>query len=60
MGVDHPQFGTFCAICFAGLTPATCAVDTDGQRWDLCRGDCARQAGVTEQAAGAAPDPEGA
>jgi hypothetical protein len=49
MAVGHPQFGTFCSICFHGLTAATCAVDIDGQKWDLCKGQCARQAGVQEQ-----------
>ncbi len=49
MGVDHPTFGTFCCICFDRLTPQQCAVDTDGQKWDFCKGDCARQAGVQEQ-----------
>lgn len=48
MGVNHPQFGTFCEICFTGLTPHTCAVDKQGTRWDLCKGECARQAGVDE------------
>jgi hypothetical protein len=46
MTVDHPQFGLMCQICFAGLTEDTCARDTDGVRWDVCSGDCARQAGI--------------
>ncbi len=51
MTVNHPQFGTMCAICFAGLTPDECAIDEDGQRWDLCGGTgCAAQAGITEAA----------
>jgi hypothetical protein len=49
MGVDHPQFGTFCEICFSGLTLERCAVDTDGNRWDVCTGECARQAGIQER-----------
>lgn len=47
--VDHPQFGTMCAICFVGLTPETCVVDVDGVKWDVCSGDCARQAGIEER-----------
>jgi len=54
MTVNHPQFGTMCAICFNQLTPELCAEDTDGQKWDLCKGECARQAGMVE----AAPDGE--
>lgn len=49
MAVNHPTFGTICEICFHGLTMRRCAVDTDGQRWDICAGDCARQAGITEK-----------
>lgn len=48
MTVDHPQFGLMCEICFKGLTESECAVDTNGQRWDLCKGDCARHAGIIE------------
>lgn len=48
MGVDHPQFGTFCCICFERLTRDTCAVDEDGVRWDVCVGQCAREAGIKE------------
>lgn len=49
MSVDHPQFGTFCCICFKGLTPETCAEDLEGDRWDCCKGDCAREAGIEER-----------
>lgn len=48
MPVDHPTFGTFCCICFSGLTPEQCAEDTEGQKWDVCRGQCAREAGIQE------------
>lgn len=48
MAVDHPQFGTFCAICFAELTIDKCAVDKTGTRWDVCRGNCAKEAGIIE------------
>jgi hypothetical protein len=43
-------YGLICCICFVGLTPETCAVDSDGQKWDACRGECARDAGLVEQA----------
>ncbi len=38
-----------CEICYARLTADTCVVDTDGQKWDICPGQCARQAGITEK-----------
>lgn len=47
MTVDHPQFGLMCAICFSGLTPEQCATDAEGT-WDVCKGECARQAGIVE------------
>lgn len=50
MTVDHPQFGLMCEICFRGLTPDECAEDTNGKKWDICKGDCARQAGIEERA----------
>jgi hypothetical protein len=50
MTTNHPQFGLMCEICFHGLTPEECAVDTDGQKWDVCKGECARQAGIKEKA----------
>lgn len=48
MTVDHPQWGLMCDICFRGLTPDDCAVDSAGNRWDICRGECARKAGIIE------------
>lgn len=50
MTTNHPQFGLMCEICFHRLTPAECAEDTDGTRWDICKGECARQAGIQEKA----------
>lgn len=49
MSVNHPQFGTFCSICFSKLTADTCVVDSDGVKWDICPGECARQAGIVER-----------
>jgi hypothetical protein len=49
MGVDHPTFGTFCEICFTTLTPDECAVDRDNQKWDICKGQCAGEAGIVEK-----------
>lgn len=49
MTVDHPTFGLMCEICFAGLTPETCVIDEHGQKWDLCPGECAREAGIKEK-----------
>lgn len=48
MTVNHPTFGTMCEICYMPLTPDTCAVDTDGEKWDVCPGKCATEAGITE------------
>lgn len=53
MTVEHPQFGTVCEICFTGLTAETCAEDTGGQKWDLCKGQCAWEAGIQEM-----PEPQ--
>lgn len=49
MTVNHPQFGLMCEICFKGLTPEECVEDTDGQKWDICKGLCAEQAGIKEK-----------
>lgn len=38
----------YCCICFSPLEPDECAVDTDGVKWDVCKGECAREAGVIE------------
>jgi len=47
MGVNHPQYGTFCAICFGQLRSEDCATDSDGQKWDVCKGKCAVEAGIS-------------
>jgi hypothetical protein len=49
MTVDHPQFGTMCEICFSGLTPEKCAEDLEGVKWDVCKGECAKDAGIEEK-----------
>jgi hypothetical protein len=41
----------FCCICATVLTPEQCAVDEEGVKWDTCKGDCARDAGIIEAAA---------
>ena len=46
----HEHFGFRCEICFEVLTVDTCVVDENGQKWDICAGECARQAGIIEQA----------
>lgn len=48
MTVGHPTFGTMCEICFSGLTAEDCVEDTSGQKWDVCKGECAKQAGIDE------------
>lgn len=49
MAVNHPAWGTFCEICFHNLTPEDCVVDTDGTTWDVCAGECAQQADITQR-----------
>jgi len=49
MSVNHPQFGTFCAIRFEQLTAETCVVDVNDVKWDICPGECAVQAGIMER-----------
>ncbi len=53
MTVNHPQWGTMCEICFHQLTVDTCVEDTDGVKWDVCKGMCAVQAGIEEKVANA-------
>ena len=36
----------YCCICFSTLTPDQCAVDASGQKWDVCQGGCAEEAGI--------------
>jgi hypothetical protein len=34
---EHPLgFCLYCCLCFMTLTPERCAVDENGQRWDVC------------------------
>jgi hypothetical protein len=37
----------YCCICFADLTPEQCASDEHGNKFDVCEGNCARQAGLS-------------
>jgi hypothetical protein len=39
----------YCCICYRPLTHDECAVDGDGDRWDVCAGACAAEAGIVEQ-----------
>lgn len=50
---NFAAWGLICCICYSGLTPEQCAVDTSGQRWDVCSlkhnsENCAAQAGIEE------------
>lgn len=38
----------YCCICFRPLSPELCAVDTEKQMWGVCRGECAKEAGIEE------------
>jgi hypothetical protein len=46
----------YCCICYRPLTPGECAVDAKGARWDVCKGDCAREAGIATLADKCRPD----
>lgn len=48
MPIDHPHWGSYCEICFGGITVETCVTDTDGVKWDVHSGECAKQAGIDE------------
>ncbi len=36
----------YCCICFKILSADECAVDSEGQKWDACKGQCAKEAGL--------------
>lgn len=46
--MNNAHFGLACEICYHQLTPETCAIDVEGVKWDVCAGECARQAGIIE------------
>lgn len=48
MGYTSREWPLMCCICFEGLTELTCAIDTDGVKWDTCKGQCAKNAGIDE------------
>lgn len=41
-----PGFDARCEICFELIKAEVCATDSDGQKWDVCKGRCAEQAGI--------------
>jgi len=38
----------YCCICYKELTPEECVVDIAGDKWDVCQGHCAVEAGIKE------------
>lgn len=48
MGFSRHEWPLMCQICFSGLTSLTCATDTDGVKWDACKGICASEMGIEE------------
>jgi len=38
--------GFACCICFEAVANEDAWQDKDGQKWDLCSAECARQAGA--------------
>lgn len=49
MTVNHPQWGTICAVCFSRLDEDSCVEDIYGAKWGVCKGLCAAQAGIEER-----------
>lgn len=49
MGFSRRDFPLMCCICFEGLSSFDCVVDTDGDKWDCCKGICAVEAGIEEK-----------
>lgn len=49
MGFSRYEWPLMCCICFSGLTPEQCAVDAEGQKWDVCKGICSIDAGIEEE-----------
>ncbi len=48
MGYTAREWPLMCCICFNGLTPETCVVDIHGVKWDICKGQCAKDAGIED------------
>lgn len=46
MGYSARDWPLMCCICFQGLTPEKCAIDHEGQIWDVCKGNCALESGL--------------
>ena len=39
----------YCCICFKTLDLQACVEDISGQKWDVCKGQCAIEAGIEEK-----------
>lgn len=46
---DWHAFPLMCCVCFEGLTEDTCVVDEEGTKWDVCKGQCAKDTGIEEK-----------
>lgn len=46
MGFSRREWPLMCCVCFEGLTIDTCAIDKDGVKWDVCKGQCAMDVGM--------------
>jgi len=57
---DEQEHGRclYCCICFKVLTPDECVTDMEGVKWDACKGECAKEAGIVGAALAAAGDAE--
>lgn len=47
----------YCCICYQPLKPEECVEDNSGQKWDVCKGQCAVEAGIQEREADAGETP---
>ena len=48
MGYTARDWPLMCCICFEGLTPEKQFVDNHGDMWDVCKGQCAIDAGMVD------------
>lgn len=39
----------YCCICYKPLKPEECVEDISGDKWDVCKGQCAIEAGILER-----------
>ena len=48
MGYTAREWPLMCCVCFSGLTPDDCHIDRQGNKWDVCKGQCAEEAWIDD------------